>query len=162
MFPPPVHGQYREAKIQLKPNTRVYRHQKFALRGERKKAMEKILREFIDRGWLPPQNFDWASPCFVVPKKVAGEWRLIVHYCGLNAQMKHDSYTLPLSEDMLQKQFRQRIFTVIDLKHGYHQMPLAEDSRASTAMSTPFGPLQWYVMPMDFPEDAGEPAGAGA
>ena len=58
------------------------------------------------------------------------------------------SYTLPLIEDMLQKQHRRRIFTVIDLKHGYHQMPLAEESRACTAMSTPLGPLQWKVMPM--------------
>ena len=55
----------------------------------------------------------------------------------LNAQTQHDSYTLPLIEDMLQKQHRRRIFTVIDLKHGYHQMPLAEESRACTAMSTP-------------------------
>ena len=91
---------------------------------------------------------EWASPCFVVPKKVADEWRLVVHYRGLNAQTQHDSYTLPLIEDMLQKQHRRRIFTVIDLKHGYHQMPLAEKSRACTAMSTPLGPLQWKVMPM--------------
>ena len=49
---------------------------------------------------------------------------------------------------MLQKQFRPRIFTVIDLKHGYHQMHLADKSRACTAMSTPLGPLQWKVMPM--------------
>ena len=49
---------------------------------------------------------------------------------------------------MLQKQHRRGIFTVIDLKHGYHQMPLAEESRACTAMSTPLGPLQWKVMPM--------------
>ena len=88
------------------------------------------------------------EPCFVVPKKVAGEWRHVVDYRGLNAQTQHDSYTLPFIEDMLQKPHRRRIFTVIDLKHGYHQMPLAEESRACTAMSTPLGPLQWEVMPM--------------
>ena len=87
-------------------------------------------------------------PCFVVPKKVAGEWRLVVDYRGSNAQTQPDSYTLPLIEDMLQKQHRRRIFTVIDLKHGYHQMPLAEQCPACTAMSTPLGPLQWKVMPM--------------
>ena len=110
--------------------------------------MEKTLREFIERGWLEPCHSGWASPCFVVPKKVAGEWRLVVNYRGLNAQTQHDSYTLPLIEDMLQKQHRQRIFTVMDLKHGYHQMPLADESCACTAMSTPLGPLQWKVMPM--------------
>ena len=148
VFPPPVGGPYGEAKIRLKPDLRVYRHRVFALRGERKEAMEKILREFIERGWLECCHSEWASPCFVVPKKVAGEWQLVVDYRGLNAQTQHDSYTLPLIEDMLQKQHRLRIFTVIDLKHGYHQMPLAEESCACTAMSTPLGPLQWKVMPM--------------
>ena len=141
VFPPPVRGPYGEAKIRLKQDPRVYRHREFALRGERKEAMEKIPRDFIERGWLEPCHSEWASPCFVVPKKVAGEWRLVVDYRGLNAQTQHDSYTLPLIEDMLQKQHRRRIFTVIDLKHGYHQMPLAEESRACTAMSTPLGPL---------------------
>ena len=54
---------------------------------------------------------------------------------------------------------------MIDLKHGYHQMPLAEESCACTAISTPLGPLQWKVMPMGvtngnaaFRADAGEPA----
>ena len=50
VFPPPVRGGYGEAKIRLKPHPRVYRHREFALRGERKEAMEKILGEFIERG----------------------------------------------------------------------------------------------------------------
>ena len=37
---------------------------------------------------------------------------------------------------------------MIDLNHGYHQMPPAGDSRACTAMSTPLGPLKWKVMTM--------------
>ena len=37
---------------------------------------------------------------------------------------------------------------VLDLKHGYHQMPLHEESRACTAMSTPLGHMQWKVVPM--------------
>ena len=148
LFPPPVRGPYGEAKIRLKPDPRVYRHRKFALWGEGKEGMQKILREFIERGWLEPYHSEWASPYFVVPKKVDGEWRLVVEYHALNAQTQHDSYTLPLIEDMLQKQHRRRIFMVIDLKHGYHQMPLADESRACTAMTTPLGALQWKVMPM--------------
>ena len=30
----------------------MYRQQELALTGERKEAMENILREFIERGWL--------------------------------------------------------------------------------------------------------------
>ena len=121
----------------------MYRHREFALQGEPsgKEAMEKVLRDFIDRGWLESCHSEWASPCFVVPKKVAGEWRLVVDYRGLNVQTPHDSYTLPLIEDMLQKQFQRRICMVIDLKHGYHRMPLSEEFRACTTMRTPLGPM---------------------
>ena len=37
---------------------------------------------------------------------------------------------------------------MLDLKHGYHQMPLHEASRVFMAMSTPLGPMQWKVVPM--------------
>ena len=58
--------------------------------------MEKIIREVINRGWLEPCHSEWASPCFAVPRKVVREWRLVVDYRRLTAQMQHDSYTLPL------------------------------------------------------------------
>ena len=48
VFPPPVRGPYSEAKIRLKRDPCVFGHRKFALRGERKEAMEKIPREFMD------------------------------------------------------------------------------------------------------------------
>ena len=61
----------------------------------------------------------------------------MVDYRGLNEQTEHDSYSLPLIDTILQKQQKKRIFTVLDLKHGYHQMLLHPDSRPCTAMLTP-------------------------
>ena len=37
---------------------------------------------------------------------------------------------------------------MLDLKHGYQQMPLHPDSRPCTALSTLLGPMQWKVVPM--------------
>ena len=110
--------------------------------------MEKLLIEFIERGWIEPSDSECASPAFIVPKKEKGEWRLVVDYKGWNEQTEHDSYSLALINCILQKQQKKRIFTVLDLKHGYHQMPLHEDSRPCTAMSTPLGTMQWKVVPM--------------
>ena len=73
---------------------------------------------------------------------------MVVDYRGLKEQTEDDSYSLPLIDSILQKQHKKRIFTVLDLKHGYHQMPLHEDSRPCTAMSTPLEPMQWKVVPM--------------
>ena len=72
----------------------------------------------------------------------------MVDYRGLNEQTEHDSYSLPLIDTILQKQQKKWIFTVLDLKHCYHQMPLHPDSRPCTAMSTPLGPMQWKVVLM--------------
>ena len=103
--------------------------------------------ESIERGWIEPSDSEWASPPPIVPKKEKGEWRLFVDYRGLNEQTEHDSYSLPLINSILQKQQKKRIFNVLDLKHGYHQMPLHEDSRPCTAVSTPLVPMRWKVVP---------------
>ena len=145
---PPDRGRFGTAKIKLKPNPKIYRHREYQLQGDRAEAMKKLLAEFIERGWIEPSDSEWASPAFIVPEKEKGEWRLVVDYRGLNEQTEHDSYSLPLIDSILQKQQKKRIFTVLDLKHGYHQMPLHPDSRPCTAMSTPLGPMQWRVVPM--------------
>ena len=110
--------------------------------------MKKLLMEVIERGWIEPSDIESASPAFIVPMKEKGEWRLVVEYRRLNEQTEHDSYSLPLIGCILQKQQKKRIFTLLDLKNRYHQMPLHEDSRACTVMFTPLGPLQWRVVPM--------------
>ena len=107
-----------------------------------------MLADFIERGWIEPSDSEWASPTFFVPKKEKGEWRVVVDYRGLNEQTEQDSYSLPLIDTILQKQQKKRIFTVLDLKHGYHQILLHPDSRPCTAMSTPLSPVQWKVVPM--------------
>ena len=57
-------------------------------------------------------------------------------------------YSLTLINSILQKQQKKSIITVRDLKHGYQQMPLHEDSRPRTAMSTPLRPMRWKVVPL--------------
>ena len=138
---PPDHGRFGTARIKLKPNPKIYRHREYQLQGDRAEATKKLLAEFIERGWIEPSDSEWASPGFILPKKEKGEWRLVVDCRGLNEQTEHDSYSLPLMDTILQKQQKKRIFTVLDLKHGYHQMPLLPDSRPCTAMSTPLGPM---------------------
>ena len=145
---PPDRGRFGTARIKLKPNPKIYRHREYQLQGDRAEAMKKLLAEFFERGWIEPSDSECTSPAFIVPKKEKGEWRLVVDYRGLNEQTEHDSYSLPLINTILEKQQKKRIFTVLDLKHGYHQMPLRRDSRPCRARSTLLGPMQWKVVPM--------------
>ena len=145
---PPDRGRFGTARIKLKPNPKVYAHREYQFQGARAEAVKTLLKEFIERGWIEPSHSEWASPAFFVPKKDKGKWRLAVDYRGLNEQTEHDSYSLPLIDTILQNQAQKRIFMVLDLKQGYHKMPMHEDSRRCTAMSTPLGPIQWKVVPM--------------
>lgn len=145
---PPKRCEWGEARIHLTPGATPYRARAFKMEGERGEALKKIIEQFVERGWLEKSHSEWASPAFVVPKKKPGEWRLVVDFRHLNLHTRHDSYGIPLIQDILQRQAKRRIFSVLDLKHGYHQMPLAESDRHLTAMSTPLGIYQWRVMPM--------------
>ena len=44
------------------------------------------------------------------------------------------------------KQGRKRIFSIMDLKDAFHQIPLKEESRTITNTSTPKGMQQWRVV----------------
>ena len=118
---PPDRGRFGTAMIKLKLNPKIYRHREYELQGDRAEAMKKLFAEFIERGWIEFSDSEWASPAFIVPQKEKGEWRLVVDYRGLNEQTDHNSYSLPLIDTILQKQQKKRIFTVLDLKHGYHR-----------------------------------------
>ena len=145
---PPVTGAFSKATIPLKEGYRPRRHHDFQMKKEQERAMINILKEFIEPGWIEPCSSEWASPCFVLSKRVTGEWRLVVDYGDLNSESQHDTYCLPLIDKLLQKQQRRRIFSVPDLKHGYGQMPLAKSSQDAIAMSTPLGLMRWKVMPI--------------
>ena len=141
---PPDRGTFGTARIKLKPNPEIYRHREHQLQGNRAEAMKKLLAEFIERGWIEPSDSEWAGPAFIVPKKEKGKWRLVVEYRGWNEQTEHDSYSLPLIDTILQKQQKKRIFTVLDLKHGYHQMPLHPDAAGAHAVeSGAYGRQKW-------------------
>jgi hypothetical protein len=83
------------------------------------------------------------------------QWRLVVDYRKLNKVTVDDHFPLPEIESLLNKQSEFRIWTVIDLRDAFHQIPLAAASRNFTAFGTTEGVWRWTVMPMGL---AGAPA----
>ena len=43
---------------------------------------------------------------------------------------------------------QKRVFSVLDSKHGYHQMRLAQESQDCRTISKPLGTYKWFVMLM--------------
>ena len=59
-----------------------------------------------------------------------------------------DAHLLPRIHDILQRQGKFKMWSVLDMKDGFHQIPLKLEHRDLTTMSTPQGTYRWKVMPM--------------
>ena len=148
---PKVRGTERLgfAKLDLYPNAKPKSVKPILLVGEPAVAEQEIVEDSLACGWIEPcPASKWAFNGFVVPKKEKGKWRLVVDYRQLNEGTLPDAHPLPLIENMLGKQSKHRVFTIVDLSKGFHQIPLHPESRAKTAMNLAGKRYQWLVMPM--------------
>jgi len=151
---PPARGPNGNCVFNLFPWAKPRKARPCRMVGEREAAIAELIHELWDRGWLEDATSDWASPCFPIPKRGGyqgskTEWRMVVDYRWLNECTVPDCHPIPVIEDLLEKMGKNKLFTIIDMKHGFHQIPVPPEMRKYTAMVTPDGRhLQWKVMPM--------------
>ena len=103
--------------------------------------VRKHLKEMLDIRAIRCSNSPWASPVVLVRKK-DGSLRFCIDLRKLNAQTVKDAYSLPHIEDTLDSLNGACIFTSLDLKSGYWQVKLDEESIPLTAFTV--GPLGFY------------------
>ena len=151
-----MRGQHGEAFIELKEGAKPKKQRPYESHGKK----HEILRDIIQRnlrefGWVEAcMTSEWCCAPFTVPKPPRADqnaiegWRMLVDFRNLNAETRADSHPLPLIEEEIVKRAEGKLFSVLDLRHGFHQMPLAKSSRPLTCMCSPVDPVQWTVMPI--------------
>jgi hypothetical protein len=107
-------------------------------RGE----IEKQVRDMIDQDVIEPSTSPWASPVLLVPKS-DGSSRFCVDYRRLNAVTKKDRYPLPHIQDIFDTVGKGKVFSVLDLRSGYWQLPVAAQDREKTAFTCHIGQFQF-------------------
>lgn len=121
---PPVRGPQGEAEITLKPGAQPLKQRPYQMTGDRRAAWVSLTDQLIRDGKIEPGHGPWSSPSFPVPKKKPGQWWLVVDYRALNEATVTDAHPLPRIGDILQRQGKYKIWSVLDMKDGYHQVPL--------------------------------------
>ena len=87
----------------------------------------------------------WASPLHMV-RKADGSWRPCGDYRRLNGVTVPDVYPLPNMLDFQSRMQGCRVFSKVDLRKGYHQIPMNEEDIPKTAITTPFGLFEYTRM----------------
>ena len=76
----------------------------------------------------------WLAPCVYVPKR-NGELRICVDYRELNKRTAKNSYPLPLPDEVQDKVGRAQVFSKLDCRKEFWQVPVAKADRHKTAFS---------------------------
>ena len=111
--------------------------------------LEMARQEFLEmerQGIVRRSNSSWSSPLHMVAK-ADGTWRPCGDYRRLNLVTKPDLYPPPHMEDLSARLAGMKIFSKLDLRKGYYQVPVAAADVKKTAIITPFGLFEFLRMP---------------
>ncbi|XP_062542260.1 uncharacterized protein K02A2.6-like [Armigeres subalbatus] len=106
------------------------------------------LQSMEAEGIISPVDYptDWINNMQIVEKS-DGSLRICLDPKPLNACIKREHFLIPKSEDLLSRMSGKRVFTVLDLRHGFWQMELDRKSSDLTTFMTPFGRFRWNRLP---------------
>ena len=99
------------------------------------------LKEMIEVEAIQKSSSPWASAVVLVRKK-DGSLRFCIDLHKLNARTIKDAYSSPCIDETLDCLGGATIFISLDLKSGYWQVKMEEDSKPLTAFTV--GPLGFY------------------
>ncbi|HLP97517.1 MAG TPA: reverse transcriptase family protein, partial [Sideroxyarcus sp.] len=88
----------------------------------------------------------WCSPMLLVPKK-GGKFRLCMDPLYLNRFLLREVYPLPSLDQLTARLSGAKFFSAIDLKWGFWQLPLDDESSWLCTFSTPFGRFRFKRLP---------------
>jgi hypothetical protein len=120
-----------------------------SLRRQPLKHMDVIdehVNEMLRHGVIEPAASPWASNVVLVSKK-DGSLRFCVDYRAVNSVTYNDAYPLPLIDNCVNAMSGSTWFSTLDLRAGYHNIPVAERDRDKTAFITRRGCWRYTVMP---------------
>ena len=135
-------------KIKMKKNHKIF-NQKYPVNYRHRAELKKQIDELLKAGLIRRSNSQYGSPITCVPKP-DGSTRFCLDSRGCNENSESDSYPLPNARDLFHKFRGCKVFSKLDIRSGYWNMPVDEESTKYMAFHTPWGLFEWLRMTFGF------------
>ena len=112
----------------------------------KRQFVQNAVREMAEQKVIRPSESPWSSPVTLVPKKDGGT-RFCIDYRKVNKVTTKDRYPLPRIQDIFDQIGGSKIFSTLDLRSGYWQIPVHRNSIDKTAFICSAGLWEWTKMP---------------
>ena len=97
----------------------------------------------LTSGVLERATGPYASPMHIVPKDGSKDIRIVGDFRALNQSIVKDTYQIPGILEFPNKMKDAKFFSTLDLKSGFHQLPLAKEDRQKPTLCTPWGSFNY-------------------
>ncbi len=104
------------------------------------------LQELTEAGYIQPSTSPYGAPVLFIKKK-EGTLRMCIDYRALNKITVKNSHSLPRIDELLDQLAGSQVFSKLDLRSGYYQVPMAPEDVPKTAFRTRYGHYEFKVMP---------------
>ena len=139
-----------KAEIRTTNNSPVY-SRSYPYPMSLKSEVEKQINKLLEDGIIRPSRSPYNSPVWIVDKKPDSlgnkQHRLVIDYRKLNSVTIADRYPIPEINEVLSQLGHNNFFSVIDLKSGFHQIPLRNSDIEKTAFSINNGKYEFTRLP---------------
>ncbi|GJX19959.1 putative reverse transcriptase domain-containing protein [Tanacetum coccineum] len=98
------------------------------------------------RSSLIPNTSPWGAPVLFIKKKY-GSFRMCIDYRELNKLIVKNQYPLLRIDDLFDQLQGSSVYSMIDLRSGYHQLRVSDEDIPKTAFRTRYGHYEFQVMP---------------
>ena len=112
-----------------------------------KQFIDSEVQRLLCDGVIEPSNSPWRAQV-VVTKNENHKKRMVVDYSEtINKFTNLDAYPLPRLDDTVNKIAQYSVFSTIDLKSAYHQIPIRDSDKIYTAFQANGGLYQFTRIP---------------
>lgn len=140
-----------EHSIKLKPEVDNIFIRQYRLPETQKTEIKKQVQQLLSKNIIEKSTSKFNSPMLLVKKKSDNpkkfEFRLVIDYRKLNKGTIAQAYPMPLIDEISDKLYNSKSFTVLDVFSAFHQIELTKECRHLTAFSTDTEHYQFKRVP---------------